>query len=143
MIWGCISWEGIGPLEFVDGNMTGQRYKDILDINLWGLITKYFPSEDYLFQDDGASVHTAKLVKDWKDDHNLKTLPWPAKSPDLNIIENLWFILKHNLQKNLHSIKTVNDLKSAISRTWENVTLTYIRGLYRSMPNRIRQVQLL
>lgn len=37
-------------------------------------------------------------------------MEWPAQSPDLNIIENIWLYIKRELQKSTENIATKNDL---------------------------------
>ena len=70
------------------------------------------------------------------------TMPWPAKSPDLNVIENLWFILKHKLSRRLDEITSDSDLeRSVIVEIWDDISVGYIRKLYESLPNRLSKVQ--
>jgi hypothetical protein len=42
-----------------------------------------------IFQQDNVSIHTSRFTKGFLATHNIKTLPWPPKIPDLNIIENV------------------------------------------------------
>ena len=57
-------------------------------------------TNNVIFQQDNAAIHTSKLTKDWFKTKNIEVLDWPTKSPDLNPIENLWGIVSRRLHKN-------------------------------------------
>jgi len=46
-----------------------------------------------------APCHCSKKVKKFLSDNNIAVLKWPDNSPDLNPIENLWALIKKELQK--------------------------------------------
>ena len=77
MAWGCITLYGIGTLSFVDGNIDAEKYLDTLEENLWPVIARHFPTGGEIFQDDGAPVHTANIVKTWKRKNGINALPCP------------------------------------------------------------------
>ncbi len=51
---------------------------------------KLYGDADFIFQQDLAPAHTAKGTKSWFNDHDVGVLDWPANSPDLKPIGNLW-----------------------------------------------------
>ena len=81
MIWGCITFNGVGTLCRVDGNINSQKYINILEDNLWPVVVRHFPGNDYLFMDDNAPVHRSQATKDYINANHVPTLDWPAKSP--------------------------------------------------------------
>ena len=40
MFWGCITYDGIDTLVLVDCNINSQKYTDILEDNLWHVVSK-------------------------------------------------------------------------------------------------------
>ena len=65
---------------------------------------------------DCAPCHRSKLVSDFLKKKNIKTLGWPGNILDLNLIENLWAMLKDKVADQ-HST-SAKDLKMSIKRIW-------------------------
>ncbi len=97
MIWGAMS-TGVGPLCFLKTNVTAPVYQDILEPFMLPTADQLFKDADFIFQQDLAPAHTAKSTKTWLNDHGVGVLDWPANSPDLNPIENLWGIVKRKMR---------------------------------------------
>lgn len=60
----------------------------------------------------------------------MHSMVWPAKSPDLNIIENVWFRLKRELKNGNEIFLSKNHLESVIRRIWINIPISYIFKAY-------------
>ena len=80
---------GVGTLTPVVGNLNSEKYKNILDDNLWPVIAQHFPTSRYIFQEDNVPCHESRRTNQWKTENDIPTLEWSPQSPDLNIIENV------------------------------------------------------
>lgn len=140
MIWGCITWYGVGTICKVDGNINAVKYREILDNHLWPVLARHFADKPYRFQDDNAPVHRARIIEEFKRENDIHGMTWPAQSPDLNIIENVWLRIKRSLQRTAQNINNPQELFAAIEAIWVELTVDYIRNLYNSIPRRILAV---
>lgn len=139
MIWGCMSAQGVGELCFIDGTVNASRYQDILDHQLLPSIQRLQRSDgSFIFQQDGASCHTAKQNMKWLREHNIPVLTWPANSPDLSPIESLWGKMKKELRTN--PAKNLDELKEKIQEVWDGITPEYCFNLVETLPSRITAV---
>lgn len=140
MIWGCISYSGVGRLQLVNGTVNAQKYIDILQNKLLPTIRDHFQEDEQcIFQDDSAPCHRALAVKQWLVKKSITSLPWPGNSPDLNPIENCWKIVGRKLSQK--KPRTLQGLKETLIRIWfHEITLDHIQNLIASMPSRCRAV---
>ena len=141
MIWGCFTSRGVGGFCKIDGTMDGELYRLILRDDLLGTVRNHGLSvRDIIFQQDGASCHTATLTKRWLRRNRVKTFDWPPSSPDLNPIEHLWAEVDRCLRKLPGNISSEKDLWEKIQVVWEQIDVETCTNLIRSMPERVRDV---
>lgn len=138
MVWGAISSTGVGPLiRFEDGSVDAVAYLGAFRYRL----RRYYPElygGSMIFQQDNAPIHTAKITKNWFLSKEIECIGWPPQSPDLNIIENVWGIIKYNLRSQVFS--NVEDLWFEVQKMWNDIPPELIQSLYESMPRRIEAV---
>ncbi len=115
MIWAAMSSAGVGPLCFLKSTVSAAIYQEILEHFMLPSADKLYGDADFIFQQDLAPAHTAKGTKSWFNDHGFTVLDWPANSPDLNPIENLWCIVKRKMRDTRPN--NADDLKATVKET--------------------------
>jgi len=140
MVWGAMSSSGTIALQVVKGRMNASGYVNMLQnaslkdegIRLCGV--------NWVYQQDNAPIHTARSTRKFFEDEGISVLPWPACSPDLNVIENLWGHLVRRVYENGKQYDSINDLTKAIFDAWGKVPQDYLAKLVSSMKDRICEV---
>ncbi len=90
-------FKNLGELFFLKTKVTAPIYL-ILEHFMLPSADQLFKDADFIFQQDLATAHTAKITKSWLNYHGVGVLDWPANSQDLNPIENLWGIVKRKMR---------------------------------------------
>ncbi len=141
MVWGCLTSKGVGYLCRIEGTMDQHLYKSILEDDLMNTLEFYnLNKEEVIFQHDNDPKHKSKLVQEWLSNQEFDVLSWPAQSPDLNPIENLWSEVKRKLNKFKSPPKGILELWERIESTWNEITVQTCQNLINSMPRRVMDV---
>ena len=93
-----------------------------------------------IFQQDNAAIHTSKLTKDWFKTKIIEVLDWPTKSPYLNPIEKLWGILSRRVYKNKRQFEDRETLKSCIRQYWIEIPFETLWKFIDSIQNKCVEV---
>ncbi len=129
---------GVGPLCFLKSTVNEAIYQEIIEHFMLPSADKLYGDADFIFQQDLAPAHTAKGTKSLFNDHGVTVLDWPANSPDLNPIENLWGIVKRKMRDTRPN--NADDLKATVKETWASIPPQQCHKLITSMPRRIEAV---
>jgi hypothetical protein len=100
MVCGAIGRDYRSPLTWFHGTIDSDSYIRALDANhIFDELDIVFPN-GYVFQQDGISPHTSNRSMEYLR-KRVRLLPpeckWPASSPDLSPIGQVWAHIKDNL----------------------------------------------
>lgn len=132
MFWGAIRSDGRKCLIKCPNTLNSSGYLKILEE-----YDEKMHFGDLIFMQDNAPVHKAKKVDDFFKERRWNILKWPAYSPDLNPIENLWAILKKRLQK---QTITWENLEEKVMEIWNSIAQETVQKLYENYETRLKNV---
>ncbi|KAK7110617.1 hypothetical protein V1264_014458 [Littorina saxatilis] len=138
MVWGGFSANHKTPLYHIQGNLTGARYRDeILGPIVIPFLQQLGPQAT--LQDDNATPHRARVVGAFLQQQGVHRMEWPACSPDLNPIENVWDHLDRQLRDNHPPPNTLQNLLAYLQHEWQNLDQQLLRRHVQSMRRRCNE----
>ncbi|EFO97645.1 hypothetical protein CRE_15908 [Caenorhabditis remanei] len=145
MVFGAVCADGKSPLLFVDQGVKINKevyISQILEKTLLPWDQTHFNGRHWVFQQDGAPAHTAKLSQQWCETHLPAFIPkdeWPPSSPDLNPLDySIWGVLQNKVNAKPHS--SIEALKKTLLKEWDALSPDYRRATIDAYPRRLRAV---
>ncbi|CAF1304454.1 unnamed protein product [Rotaria sordida] len=86
--WGVISAQGTGCCKLYSQSMNAQLYANVIQNELIPSINMWQLDANGIYQQDNATYYKSHDIKALFEDLSINILPWPAKSSDLNPVEN-------------------------------------------------------
>ena len=137
MAWGGISKKGKTPLFCFTNIMDGPFYVSILQNQLLPAARNMY-RRNWRLQQDNDPKHTSRVAKNFIAENSICTIDWPSNSPDLNPIENMWTIIKNNVEKRMP--QNINELTRFLIEEWEEIPQETVNNLVSSMKTRCELV---
>lgn len=141
-VWGYITKGGVGELCETSRGMNSAEYTSFLEGALLPSIDITYgdSAAEFTFQQDNARMHTSYHTRAWFAAHpQIRCMEWPVKSPDLNLIENVWAKMAWNWPDG--GFANRQEIFMEAENRWNELRgIDYVDNLYNSMTKRMNEV---
>ena len=140
MVHVCVRYDGPICMNEIKGKMNSEMFCKMFEDKISPLLHLYFPDADFLWQQDNCPIHNSTFSKNFFTSKNIKLLEWPSRSPDLNIVENIFSILSASIYSEGKVYKKIDEVWEELDKAFKNLDLNYIKNLYDSIIERLLKV---
>jgi transposase len=150
MFYGGFSIDRLSELVPLDGDPLAKR-GGVTGRIILACLRQQLPAvleEGMTLQHDNGPTYRARIVQNWLRIYcrleGIFMVDWPACSPDLNPIENLWKLLKERICKRYPELalmpvtgEAIAALIEAAQEVWNHLEPEVLENLINSMPKRL------
>jgi transposase len=101
MFWADFRFGYRSDLVVIEGDQNAKRGGVTAKVYI-EVLREYLPTiieHDSIFMQDNAPIYKAHKVQEFLEEMGINVIVWPLYSPDLNPIENLWKMLKAEIDR--------------------------------------------
>jgi len=120
-------------------------FKETMNAEFYvGILREHIPEvkamlgNRFRWQQDNDPKHTSRLAMGFLQKNVPEIIDWPSCSPDLNPLENIWSIVKRNVESRMP--KNLGQLEQFMSEEWNAIPKSLLEKLVGSMRQRCELV---
>jgi transposase len=139
MVWGAVSSKGLLSLERTQSTMNGDDYLKMVTGTPLKKIQKLHGKKAVFIQDNAPPHRKTTTIQGLKDS-GLEVPDWPALSPDLNVMENVWSLISRRLYTGEKVFSNEEELWKGIEDVGKTVSVKDVTPFIDSFPSRLQKV---
>jgi transposase len=148
-LWAAIGFNFKSKLIFIDANADEDGRTKRLNAEKYirrclgqSGVMPHLQKRRSIFMQDGARCHHANIVKYYLARKNVLCIDdWPAHSPDLNPIEELWGYLERCRSEQFGPARDVGELKKQLRAVWDSIDQAMLNNYVASFEAKLKRVR--
>lgn len=141
MMWGVLMPNGLIALKQLEGKQDSVKYINLLQTFAVPLLNLNMDI-NYNFVQDNCPIHVSRKSKQYLQNQRFQVVEWPAKSPDINLMENIWKMISDIVYegKQPENLKQLG--RKIVEAVWiiNTQKLEITKGLYSTFRRRLTKI---
>ena len=92
MVWGMIMPNGLVAIKIMEGRQNSEKYIELLRTFAVPIINLNYKNP-YHFIQGNCMIRVSPKTKNYRQTQMFNVVKWPARSPDINLMENVWKLI--------------------------------------------------
>lgn len=114
MVWGMVMPNGLIAVTLMEGRQNSDKYIELFNSFAVPIINLNY-GQGYSIIQDNCTIHVSQKFRAYASSQSFQVREWPSRSPDLNIMENVWKMIS-DLVYHESQPKNNKDLTSKIHK---------------------------